>query len=31
MVVADLVKLKFDSADSGSEKVVDHCDDQALY
>jgi len=31
VVVVGLVELEFDSADFGSEEVVDHCDDQALY
>ena len=31
VVVVGLVELEFDSADFGSEEVVDYCNDQALY
>jgi hypothetical protein len=31
VVVVDLAELESDSADSGSEEIVDHCDDQSLY
>lgn len=31
MVVVDLVELEFDSADFGSEEIVDYCNDKALY
>ncbi len=27
VVVVDLAELEFDSADSGGEEIVDHCDD----